>query len=362
MPVNDCRIVFPSKASLEEAASRLRAGELVAFPTETVYGLGASALDAAAVEKIFSLKERPYSDPLIVHVSSVDMAYNLCVLSATTRRIFEVLSESFWPGPLTIVVPASSKVPKIVMGGGETVGIRCPAHALALELISTANIPIAAPSANRFGHVSPTTAQHVADDLGRGGLMILDGGPCAVGIESTVLKIISDKECVVLRRGAVSAETVSLALFEKGILCDVTVRNRFASEETLQESPGELLVHYAPVLPTYLVKKGDAEGVFQKEIPLVECALVDVGGRFREFHQYCAHCVDLSETGDMRQASERLFYVLRELEKNAFVKAILVPDLSSDDSDLAKAIGDRLNRATALKRGRFFNQSVRVDV
>jgi tRNA threonylcarbamoyl adenosine modification protein (Sua5/YciO/YrdC/YwlC family) len=361
MSQKDYEIVKPSDVSLEAAAARLRAGELVAFPTETVYGLGASALNAKAIEKIFRLKERPYSDPLIVHVANVDMAYALCLLSPASRQIFDVLAQSFWPGPLTIVVPASNLVPKIVMAGGSTVGIRCPAHPLALELISRTHLPIAAPSANKFGHVSPTTAFHVAEDLGRDGLMILDGGQCAVGIESTVLKISSDNECVILRRGAVSAEALSLVLAENCLSCVVSVRNRFVSEKVSMETPGELLIHYAPVLPAYLIKETPIEEPFLKEMSLSDCALIDIGGRFQKYREHCAYSVDLSESSNMREVCERLFFVLREVEKRPFVKAILVPDLSKEDSELAKAIGDRLNRATALKQGYFFNQFVRVD-
>jgi tRNA threonylcarbamoyl adenosine modification protein (Sua5/YciO/YrdC/YwlC family) len=361
MTLNDYEIVRASTTSLEIAAARLRAGELVAFPTETVYGLGASALNADAIEKIFRLKERPHSDPLIVHVSSLEMAYSLCSLSSISRRVFDVLATSFWPGPLTIVVPASERVPKIVMAGGNTVGIRCPAHPLAIELISRTNLPVAAPSANKFGHVSPTTALHVAEDLGRDGLMILDGGQCAVGIESTVMKIVSDKECVILRRGAVSAEAISSVLSESGLLCEVSVRNRFVSDKVAMDSPGELLIHYAPIVPAYLIKNVEQEEPFFKELNLSDCALIDVGGRFQRYQEYCAYSVDLSETSNMLEACERLFFVLREVEKKPFVKAILVPDLSKEDSELAKAIGDRLNRATALKQGYLFNRVVRVD-
>ena len=175
--------------SIKDAAERIRAGGLVAFPTETVYGLGANALDAAAVAKIYELKGRPAASPLIVHVSSIEMARTLVTEWPLAA---ETLAREYWPGPLTLVLPKAPAIPAIVTAGLPTVGIRVPNHPLALALIREAGVPIAAPSANRFMQLSPTTAQHVRDAFGDA-VPVLDGGACQVGIESTVVSIANGK-------------------------------------------------------------------------------------------------------------------------------------------------------------------------
>src|SRR5256885_7849479 len=183
-------------ATVADAAAVLRAGGLVAFPTETVYGLGANALDAAAVERIFAAKGRPHTSPLIVHVDSVEMAHDL---AACWPDAAETLARRYWPGPLTLVVPKQARMPDIVTAGLPTVGLRMPAHPLALELIRAAGVPIAAPSANRFTELSPTAVGHVPEFLADA---ILDGGPARVGIESTVLSLVEAP--VLLRPGVIS--------------------------------------------------------------------------------------------------------------------------------------------------------------
>ncbi len=365
MIINQCnnyKIVSGDAAGLSEAAQRLRDGGLAAFPTETVYGLGASALEPSAVEKVFALKGRPFADPLIVHVLNAEMALSLCLLPPEWKESFQVLTRAFWPGPLTLIVPASPIVPKIVIGGGETVGIRCPAHPIALKIIELSKLPLAAPSANQFGHVSPTTAQHVAKDLGRDGLLIVDGGSCSVGIESTVLKIISEKEFLILRRGAVSAAAVVDAFEKCGLSVEVSVRNRFVRKDGPLDSPGELLIHYSPTLPAYLVRKDDFPKDVGEQIVLRKCGLIDLGKRFFEFSGQCGKYVDLSPEGHLEEACERVFSSLRNMEMCENIEAILVPDLSQNDLEMAQALADRLNRAAALKRAYFFNSYVRVDV
>ena len=187
------------KISLEQAAALIREGKLAAFPTETVYGLGANALDAAAVAKIFEMKGRPASSPLIVHVSSIGMAREIV---ADWPREAEDLALRYWPGPLTLVLPKSPAIPNIVTAGLPTVGIRVPAHPVAIALIETAGVPIAAPSANRFMGLSPTTAEHVLEAFGDD-VPVLDGGACPLGIESTVVSI-SDGKVTLLRPGMIS--------------------------------------------------------------------------------------------------------------------------------------------------------------
>ncbi|MGH9559314.1 MAG: L-threonylcarbamoyladenylate synthase [Bryobacteraceae bacterium] len=211
--------------SLSEAARRIRKGGLVAFPTETVYGLGANALDAHAVAKIFELKGRPSTSPLIVHVASMEMARGI---AAEWPRLAEDLAGRYWPGPLTMVVPKSAKIPDVVTAGLGTVGLRMPAHPIALKLIEAAGVPIAAPSANRFTHISPTTAQHVRDEFGDV-VEVLDGGPCQVGIESTVISLTGGK-LILLRPGMISFAEIETA----------------ATPEGAHPSPGMHARHYSP--------------------------------------------------------------------------------------------------------------------
>jgi len=220
--------------SISSAAQIIRTGGLVAFPTETVYGLGANALDAAAVQKIFELKGRPETSPLIVHVSSIEMARE--IVTDWPQRA-EELARMWWPGPLSLVLPKDSHVPAIVTAGLSTVGIRMPNHPLALALIEEAGVPIAAPSANRFMGLSPTTADHVKAAFGEE-VPILDGGPCEVGIESTVVAIDGDK-LTLLRPGMISLDAIEHAS---------------ASPGCAHPSPGMHERHYSPRTPLMLVR------------------------------------------------------------------------------------------------------------
>ncbi len=240
-----------ARAALKRAAEILRAGGLVALPTETVYGLGANALARAAVERIFAAKSRPAWDPVIVHVASAAMLDGLVEDIPDTAR---KLMEAFWPGPLTLLLKRTSAVPDAVTAGRPLVGVRMPAHPVALELIRQAGVPVAAPSANRFGHVSPTTAEHVLDDLDGRIDAVLDAGPTMRGVESTVLDPI---EMRIYRPGAVTAEQIA------EVAGPVEV---FKSGEPLREtptgampSPGVGLKHYAPRARLVLVEAADAE-------------------------------------------------------------------------------------------------------
>jgi L-threonylcarbamoyladenylate synthase len=229
---------------LARAAALIREGKLVAFPTETVYGLGANALDAAAVERIFLAKGRPSTSPLIVHVDSPDMARGL-VLEWPAQA--ETLARRYWPGPLTLVLPKLPHVPDIVTAGLPTVGIRAPAHALALALIREAGVPIAAPSANRFGQLSPTTAEHVREALGDEAGLILDGGPTVMGIESTVLSLAVSPPRL-LRPGMVSRRDI------EALIGPVELGERV--ENGAHASPGMHRRHYSPVTRLVLVRDG----------------------------------------------------------------------------------------------------------
>jgi len=227
-------------AEIERAVQLLRQGELVAFPTETVYGLGADARNPAAVAKIFAVKGRPADHPVIVHLP--DASY----LDRWARDISpaaRAVAGKFWPGPLTLILKRHPDVPDIVTGGQDTVGLRVPNHPLALELLKAFGGGIAAPSANKYGHISPTTAQHVRDDLGDAVALVLDGGPCPVGIESTILDMSTDRTTV-LRPGMLSGFDIGLFL------------GRMPAEAVNTNSvktPGSHLAHYAPRTPLLLV-------------------------------------------------------------------------------------------------------------
>jgi L-threonylcarbamoyladenylate synthase len=239
--------VIEADPALLEAAAILRSGGLVAFPTETVYGLGANALDPQAVEKIFAAKQRPYWDPVIVHVADVAVARGLTL---AWPQAAERLAELFWPGPLTMLLPRSAKIPDICTAGREKVGLRMPSHPVALALIKAAGVPVAAPSANRFGHTSPTTAGHVLADLDGRIDAILDAGSCTVGVESTVIDPTADP-AIIYRPGGITPEQI------RRVLGNVVVAEpKIASEappESL-ESPGLGIRHYAPRARLILVE------------------------------------------------------------------------------------------------------------
>ncbi|ABF43092.1 translation factor SUA5 [Candidatus Koribacter versatilis Ellin345] len=241
-------------AEIQAAARLLKAGRLVSFPTETVYGLGANALDAEAVARIYAAKGRPATSPLIVHVDSVEMAKSLVTAWPDAA---DALARAFWPGPLTLVLPARDVVPPIVRAGLPTVGVRMPDHPLAQALIRAAGVPLAAPSANRFTQISPTTAEHVRRSLGDSVEMVLDGGPCAVGIESTVLSLAGPR-AVLLRPGGVTRAQIEAVI---GPIGDAD-----EAPEGAHPSPGMHPRHYSPRTRLLLVKDGevprDGRGIY----------------------------------------------------------------------------------------------------
>lgn len=229
------------REAVAEAGALLRAGRLVAFPTETVYGLGANALDAEAVERIFVAKGRPKFNPLIVHVSDRAQAKEL---TASWPELAERLANAFWPGPLTLVLPRAPQVPSVVTGGLPSVALRAPAHPVARALLQAAGVPIAAPSANRYGAVSPTRAEHVVSSLGGRIDAVLDGGACDVGIESTVLDLTSERPRL-LRPGGITLEQIEAVI-------GPTAHEHVVQEEGARVSPGLTARHYAPDAETFL--------------------------------------------------------------------------------------------------------------
>jgi len=336
--------VHPDPATIEYAAALLRAGEVVVFPTETVYGLGAAALQRGAVERIFIAKERPFNDPLIVHIAEEDA---LEQLASSISGQAKLLARTFWPGPLTLVLPRSRLVPKLVTAGLETVAVRMPRHPVALALIRAAGSPIAAPSANRFMHVSPTTAQHALADLDERVPLILDGGSCEVGVESTVLDLCSTVPTI-LRPGGVSLEALRAVL--PGVQPPQPSK---AVPTTGLQSPGQSLIHYAPAVPLMLF---DGPEVLMRTAMLAEVRRrLERGERagvlvadedIAAFRDSGAVVRTLGDAAAPEQVAAALFASLRALEE-AGVQVIL--SRSFDEHGLGLAIRDRLLKAAGGK-------------
>jgi L-threonylcarbamoyladenylate synthase len=253
------RLKAGDPADVERAAELLRAGRLVAFATETVYGLGANALSAEAVARIFAAKQRPAWDPLIVHIASVDEIDRIALISGELRARVERIAAAFWPGPLTMLLPKAGAVPDAVTAGRPLVGVRIPAHPAAQALLRAAGLPVAAPSANRFGHTSPTTAEHVLADLGGRIDAVLDAGPTQVGIESTVVDV-TRTPIVQYRPGAVTRQQVEAAC---GVAVEVYVTAPEQGPPESLPSPGVGIRHYAPRARVVLAE-GTSDAVHRK--------------------------------------------------------------------------------------------------
>lgn len=308
-------------AALAEGVRLLRTGHLVGFPTETVYGLGADARDGAAVARIYETKGRPSFNPLIVHVSDRGAAERLAMFC----RDACVLADAFWPGPLTLVLPArpDNGISSLVSAGLETLAIRVPAHPMARDLLEACECPVAAPSANRSGRISPTRASHVRDELGDAVPLILDGGASAGGLESTIVDVSGD-EAVLLRSGTISRSELEAVLGTS--LSSVTV-----DPDAQPVAPGQLASHYAPAATVRLdatsTRSGEALLGFGAPLPAVD-----------------GPSINLSTSGDLREAAACLFDALRELDATG-VKTIAVMPIP--DSGIGEAINDRLRRAAA---------------
>ena len=318
---DDLMATADQEALLQIAADTLKRGGLVAIPTETVYGLATNALDAKAVAKIFAAKDRPFFDPLIVHLA--DVSWWPRVVSNFPPLAF-TLAERFWPGPLTLILPKSDAVPDLVTSGMPSVGIRVPDHPLTQRLLRLADLPVAAPSANPFGRLSPTTAEHVRQQLGDRIDMILDGGPCRVGVESTILQIHGD-QATLLRPGGIPLEEI------EGLIG--TVRRPEPSLPNKPAAPGMLDSHYAPQTTLKIV---DA---LPSSAPQHAGLLVFSG----DFNANGFEVVEvLSPDGDLVEAATNFFQALHRLDQ-ARLQVILA--LPFPDHGLGRALNDRLRRA-----------------
>ena len=332
----------PDPAGIARAAALLRDGRLVAFPTETVYGLGAHALDVNAVRKIFAAKGRPSEDPLIVHVHEVGEIDRLTTAVPDEAR---ALASRFWPGPLTMVLRRSGRVPREVTAGLDTVAIRVPAHPVAHALIAAAGIPIAAPSANLFSRPSPTRAAHVLQDLDGRIDLVLDAGPTDLGIESTVIDL-TDAAPAILRPGAITLEMI------RAVLPSVRMRNAVTDEAGAMKSPGLLAKHYSPRAPLTLYEGASPAVVSRmsadaaaaqargQRVGIIAASedLIDPGSSG-------IRIVQLGGEGDAAQIARNLYNALRELDAGG-VDLILARSFRHE-SGLGVAIHDRLRRAAA---------------
>jgi L-threonylcarbamoyladenylate synthase len=314
--------------SIERASEIIRRGGLVAFPTETVYGLGADGLNPIAVAKIFESKKRPTFNPLILHIADKNNLTNLVHIN--DERI-ERLIDKFWPGPLTLVLPKHEIVPDIVTSGNSTVAVRMPNHSVALELIKKCGTPIAAPSANKFGNLSPTEASHVYKSLGDTVDMILDGGKCSVGVESTILQF-TGENVLLLRPGGLSVEEIENEIGKVKSVTKFSIR---------PNSPGQLLHHYSPSIPLYFLTQENLEKYTDKKIGVLFFSSVNIKHNFTSIKI-------LSEKGDMKEAAANLFKHLHDLEKEE-IDLILAEPIKEEG--LGRAIMDRLKKGT----NRFIN-------
>jgi len=337
----------PDPAAIEEAAEAIRSGKLVAFPTETVYGLGAHALDDSAVQKIFDAKERPATDPLIVHIAHVGQVTQCAsAFPAAARK----LALSFWAGPLTLILPKKASIPDLVTAGLPNVALRAPSHRVARALMEMAGVPIAAPSANRFSRPSPTTAAHVKDDLDGRVDLILDGGPTDIGLESTIVDFSVDPP-VIRRPGGITYEQVH------SLVPEVTLQSGEGDAGEPQVAAGQMSRHYAPKAPLTLydgdpalvikkigadartlVAQGSRVGILAPEDDLKALApvLASVASSGRiEVRPYGSRT-------DIARAGRELFAALRDLDASG-VSVILASSVGSEG--LGLAICDRLTRA-----------------
>lgn len=294
----------PNETNLALAANLIKKGELVAFPTETVYGLGANGLDAKACQKIYQAKGRPSDNPLILHVADKGMAKTLV---ASLPSEAEKLMDTFWPGALTLVLKKAGHIPLVVSAGLDTVALRCPDNPIALALIQASGLPLAAPSANKSTRPSPTKASHVATDFEDEGIFILDGGDCTIGVESTILDL-SVRPPVILRPGGVSKEALEKVIGEVGIYTSKTPE--------VPKAPGMKYRHYAPHMPVYLVAENQFESLLNQLKTTEKTGFIFSEEKLTRLKNHFSKGVFLSlgQKAELEIATQRLYRHLREAD------------------------------------------------
>ena len=330
------RLVQPNAAALEECGKRIREGKLVAFPTETVYGLGADATNEEAVKSIFAAKERPFTDPVIVHIADLDMVDKI-IKTEKEKTFIKEVGKVLWPGPLTMIGPVNDEfIPRMVGSNTGSIGVRYPNHPIAQALIRAAKTPIAAPSANKFMHVSPTKGSHVFDDLKYEDVVILDGEMSDLGVESTVVHVEwveTHYRVTLLRTGTFDFEDIkhkvlSLPQFSS---TEFTIRKRQTNtEKDTSVAPGQLLKHYSPYVLTFLASPIEhvTPDYTLQEYDVDTIGVIDFGRHNVALKSLAKHYVDLDEEGDYKRAMQRLYDELRRAETIPGLKALLLVNLS----------------------------------
>ncbi|MGF1484806.1 MAG: L-threonylcarbamoyladenylate synthase [Opitutales bacterium] len=322
-----------SSADICRAAALLAHGRLVALPSETVYGLAGNAFDPGAVGRIFQVKGRPLLDPLIVHGLHAEALTAVAHFGRAAQR----LAKALWPGPLTLVLPRRSGVPGLVTAGLPTVAVRCPAHTAFRRVLGRCGFPLAAPSANPFGYLSPTRAEHVRDSLGDRLPYILDGGPCTHGVESTIVSLRDPQRPEILRPGPISPGHICEVL---GQAVPVRPRTRRESPgETALEAPGTSARHYSPRKPLRLFQSATPP---PGSTPATAVVLLKRPQKLANQHTYW-----LSESGDLREAAANVFDLLRRLDAEPSIRSLQVEQPAPDETGFGLALADRLLRAAA---------------
>ena len=313
---------FPPWTSVSEAARLLKEGEVVAIPTETVYGLAGNAFEPKALAKIFAAKERPTFDPLIVHIA--DIAQLTDIAKDIPDSAYK-LAEAYWPGPMTIILPKKDCIPDLCTSALPSVAVRFPSHPIAQAIIKESGLPLAAPSANLFKHVSPTTAKHVAAQLADRIAGIVDGGPCSVGVESSIISLVG--EPTVMRPGAITPEMF------KAILGEVKIKESTSKPGQPMLAPGQCDTHYRPQVPLYY---GEVPAGYTLPEHIVRIAFGTQAGPIPA-------TVNLSATGDMVEATSKLYAFMHDLDKSEY-DLILVDPIPN--TGVGMALNDRLKRAS----------------
>uniref|UniRef100_A0A2A4Z8Y4 Threonylcarbamoyl-AMP synthase n=1 Tax=OCS116 cluster bacterium TaxID=2030921 RepID=A0A2A4Z8Y4_9PROT len=320
-------ILRANQQNLKEAGKAIRRGELVAFPTETVYGLGADATSDKAVAAIYKAKGRPSHNPLIVHITSLEQAQKYGEFDARAKK----LAAKFWPGPMSLIVKRTANCPlsEIVSAGGDTVALRMPAHPISRQLLEAANVPVAAPSANLSGGISPTLPEHVKQSLGDKIFMLIDGGACLVGVESSVISVLPNESVKILRPGSIDANDLSKFLGEP---IEQSQQSKSADEPLI--SPGLLSSHYAP----------NASLRMNIEAPKNNEAYLAFGTV-----DFSNHTLNLSPTQDLHEAAQNLFAMLHALDAYCMENKCTIAVAPIPNHGIGIAINDRLTRAAAPK-------------
>lgn len=359
-------ILEPTEENIAKCGKYLREGGIVGMPTETVYGLAANAFDVSACDKIFIYKGRPLTDPLIVHVSSIEMVKQIALINSENTSLFTVFSNKFWPGPLTIILEANlSRLNPKILANSNTVGIRFPNNTIAQKLIAAAGVPLAAPSANKFSHISPVNPHHVYEDFKEFPVMILNGGVCNFCMESTVMKIDSKlKKVTVFRMGAVSPDQIQTELLNnhfdeytveclankkvdipKGVITD--------KEYTVnQEAPGQFLKHYSPKVDTFIFSEDENDNAILVESNFV---FIDYTGiLYAKYNKVVAkeNFLELSIEGKEEEVMKNLYDYLRKAETIEGTRKIIICDLSKHmkANQHKLTLMDRMFKAASFKK------------